>query len=273
MISVSVALFVLALVLCAYLGIAIGLWRFQERIVFQPPRVAAEDSTADLPRLSYVAADGVPLFAHVVGAGPGRGLVVAFHGNAVVARWLIPWARQVASRFEVCVVLPEYRGYDGLTGRPTYSGAALDSRAGLAAACAHVGADVSSVVLFGHSLGSAIATELAAETQPRTLILQSPFTSARDLVSRWPVVGLRLGWSIISRVHYDTVARVRALDVPVHVAHGKRDIVIPARMGRTVFTAAASPGTFLLIPSAGHNDVAEAGGDAYWRWLGEAVRG
>ena len=87
-----------------------------------------------------------------------------------------------------------------------------------------------------------------------------------------PPLGIGLFWSVIARVHYETAARVAQLDVPVHVVHGERDIVIPSRMGRAVHAAARRPGQLLMIAEAGHNDVAVVGGEAYWRWIGEAVR-
>jgi pimeloyl-ACP methyl ester carboxylesterase len=78
-------------------------------------------------------------------------------------------------------------------------------------------------------------------------------------------------WTRIARVHFDTEARVAALDVPTWVAHGALDLVIPPRMGRAVHAAARRPGQLLVVPTAGHNDVARAGGERYWRWLTAAL--
>jgi fermentation-respiration switch protein FrsA (DUF1100 family) len=267
----NVALSIAVAVVVAYGFFAVVLWRYQERIVFQPPKWPASPDD-DAPRLTFASADGTGLFAFVVGdLRRARSPVIAFHGNAVVARAMIPWTREAARRLDVCVVLAEYRGYDGLGGSPTYAGTAMDARATLEAAAAYLGVDPSAFVIFGHSLGSAVAAELAASAGANALVLESPFTSARDMVARWPVVGLRVGWSLVSRVHYDTVARVRELDAPVFVAHGERDVVVPPGMGREIFSAAKNPGQLLMVPEAGHNDVPEVGGEAYWRWLGQAV--
>jgi fermentation-respiration switch protein FrsA (DUF1100 family) len=78
-------------------------------------------------------------------------------------------------------------------------------------------------------------------------------------------------WGLISRIHFDTVARVAELDTPVWVAHGERDLIIPTRMGRRVFEAARSKGELLLVPRAGHNDVPDTGGEAYWAWMAKAL--
>ena len=86
------------------------------------------------------------------------------------------------------------------------------------------------------------------------------------------IVGLGLVWGMISRVHYTTEDRVASLDVRVSVAHGERDIVIPARMGRVVYAAARRKGALLIVAEADHNDVPIVGGDAYWKWFAEAIK-
>ncbi len=253
--------------LLLYALLLFGAWRWQERIVFQPPRAAGEP-VPRARRLEYSTSDGVRLHAFVVGEErPDAPVLLAFHGNAELARWLLPWAREVVRETGACVVLPEYRGYDKLPGSPTYSGAAADARAVLLAIARELNVLPERVVLFGHSLGSAIATELAREVPVRALLLQSPFSSARAMAKRMPVPGISGLWRLISRVHYDSIRHVAELACPVFVAHGARDRVIPLHMGEAVFAASRYQGEFLLVPAAGHNDVPELGGDAYWRWL------
>jgi uncharacterized protein len=268
----TTALTLVAVVVVAYVGILGLLWRFQERIVFQPP-VNPEAPDTATSTIAYTSADGIELVAHVVEPdGASTALVIAFHGNAMISRWMIPWAREVARRFHATVVLPEYRGYDGLSGTPSYEGAAADAAAALAAVRERFGKPPAEMVYYGHSLGTAIATELAVSHPPRALLLESPFTSARDMAARWPIVGLGFFWPAISRVHYETGRHVMTLEVPIHVTHGERDIIIPSRMGREVHGAARKKGQLLMLPEAGHNDVAIVGGDAYWRWVGEAIQ-
>jgi uncharacterized protein len=247
-------------------------WHFQERIVFQPPRNTRPSLPAE-PRNSYAAADGTTLFAYVVGSHPpGAPVVLAFHGNAELARWRLPWAVTLARHTGACVVLAECRGYDSLAGRPTYRGAALDARAALQFVRdnLHVAAD--RTVYFGHSLGSAIAAELACESPPAALVLQSPFSSARAIAARVMVPGLGVLWDVVARIHYDTLMRVQESSATTWVAHGDRDRLIPIGMGRAVFAAAARPGKLLVVPGAGHNDVDAVGGSAYWEWWREALR-
>jgi len=257
------------------LFMTLWLWRNQERVVFQPPAVGAPDP-ASAQRVDLRAGDGNAMFAYVVTppvATARPTVVLAFHGNADLAAWLVPWAQELSHRARVTVVLPEYRGYAGVAGTPSYLSAAQDARGSLDFVKT---LNPGRVVLFGHSLGTAIAAELAAEMAqqpPDVLVLQSPFTSARDMAARMLVPVVSVVWNRITRVRYDTRRLVQLLDVPVWVAHGSVDITIPTRMGRDVNDASRRKGKFLLVPGAGHNDVPEVGGERYWQWLTEAVTG
>jgi uncharacterized protein len=251
------------------------LWRHQERVVFQPP-AESPDAPAPAKRVAFPASDGHPLFGFLLeplaGHASGGTVVIAFHGNADLAAWTVPWAKELMERARVSVFVPEFRGYGGIAGSPTYTTASSDA----AGALEYVRRTLrpTRIVLFGHSLGSAIASDLAAsmrEQPPASLVLQSPFSSARAMASRMlvpPIPGL---WRTISRVHYDTRSIVARMDVPVWVAHGSRDLTVPARMGQEVHAASRRPGDLLLVPGAGHNDVADVGGEGYWRWLVSAV--
>jgi fermentation-respiration switch protein FrsA (DUF1100 family) len=260
--TVVVALFILVALL-------VLLWKYQERIAFQPsgPPYPGGGSTR---RIDFDGADGQPLFAYLVD-GPAksaqRGLVIAFHGNADLAAWQIPWATELARRSGYAVLLPEFRGYGGLPGTPGYTAVKSDARAVYVLARDTLGFSAERVVIFGHSLGSAIAAELAYEVRPAALVLQAPLTSAREMARQISLPSVLLFWAGLTRLRYDTEALVRSLDVPVWVAHGSRDDVVPVRMGERVFAAAARKGEFLRIEEGGHNDLEDRGGERYWRWL------
>jgi pimeloyl-ACP methyl ester carboxylesterase len=260
----------------------IWMWRYQERVVFQPPFLIA-DAPAPAVRMDFAASDGHAIYGYLVtpvgvGAQPKSNsqgtVVVSFHGNADLAAWLVPWGQELAERAGVSVLLAEYRGYGGIPGSPTYVSASSDALGALEFTRDSLRAQ--RIVLFGHSLGSAIAADVAAAmgergAPPSALVLQSPFTSAREMATRMlvpPIPGL---WRRISRIHYDTRAIVARLEAPVSVAHGTRDVVIPVRMGQQTFNAARHRGELLIVEGAGHNDLADVAGERYWRWLTAAV--
>jgi fermentation-respiration switch protein FrsA (DUF1100 family) len=270
LLNVTLAIAVVVMVIAvAFIGL---ISVFQERIAFQPqgPPYPAVDASL---RVSYSATDGQHLIAYVIGhPDSSHGLLLAFHGNADLAARQIDWAEEVVEHTGIAVMLAEYRGYAGLSGKPSYRGSQLDADAAYAYARNQLGIPPNHIAFFGHSLGTAVAAELALRHRPFALVLQSPFTSARDmariLIGRRPS---EFTWNFVSRIHFNTVDVVRQLDVPVSVAHGERDALIPLDMGKEVFGSAKIKGQWLVVPDASHNDVAMRGGAPYWRWLAAAL--
>jgi uncharacterized protein len=259
---VSVLLFVIALIL----GALLLLWYTQERILFQPPEL--DEELPETGRISYETVDGQRLIAFTVGdPRHAAGVLICFHGNADLAVRQLEWARLVEKHTGFAVFLAEYRGYSSLDGSPTYATTKLDARAAYDYVRITYSVERSRVAFFGHSLGSAVAAELAETHPPMALLLQSPFTSARAMARLIVVPPLTLVWRAISRIHFDTRRVVADLDVPVSVAHGRRDRLVPVRMGVEVYAAAKRKGELLLLDEAGHNDVAHFGRDAYWTWM------
>ena len=258
----------LSLVAVVWVLLVAAAWAWQERIVWQPPPHAQSQQGMAALRLDYTASDGQRLHAYLVGdPSHARGLLIAFHGNAELAVWNIGWAQEVERRTGWAVLLPEYRGYGGLPGTPSYAGSGHDADAAWRLAQAQPGADPARIAYYGSSLGTAVASELAARHPPTVLLLHAPFTSAREMSGGMGLPLLPVLWPLIGRVAFDTRARVATLHAPVWVAHGARDAVIPAHMGRAVHAAARVKGELLLMPSAGHNDVLDVAGGEYWRWL------
>ncbi len=260
-----------SVIIALVLGALLFLWHKQERILFQPPR--SVETPPESGRVSYEAVDGQQLVGFIIGdPRQAPGVLICFHGNADLAVWQLDWARSVEHRTGYAVFLAEYRGYMSLGGSPTYASTKLDARAAYDHLRVAFGVDHARVAYFGHSLGSAIATELAEIHPPSALLLQSPFSSARAmarLIIYPPVV---LVWRAISRIHFDTQQAVAELDIPVSVAHGKRDRIVPVRMGVDVYQAARNKAQFLVVEQAGHNDVADVGGEEYWQWMRNALQ-
>lgn len=267
MLPVIAALIIVGLLVGSFLL----LWWSQERILFQPPRLTG--AVPDSGRVSYEAVDGQRLAGFMVG-DPHRasGVLLCFHGNADLAVWQIDWARLVERHSGLAVFLAEYRGYMSLGGNPTYATTKLDARAAYDHLRIAFGIDRSRIAYFGHSLGSAVAAELADIHPPAALVLQSPFSSARAMARLIVTLPIVVAWRTISRIHFDTRKTVSEIEVPVSVAHGRRDRIVPFRMGLEVYEAARNKGQLLVVEGAGHNDVAEVAGKDYWRWISEALR-
>jgi fermentation-respiration switch protein FrsA (DUF1100 family) len=255
-----------------YALVLFAAWRMQERIVWQPPRMVVHPA-ARAQRIDYASDDGQPLYAYLVGDPVrARGLIIAYHGNADLAAWRVPWAVEVERRTGWAVLVAEYRGYGGLGGSSSYASSRRDARATYRLVRERLATDSTRIALYGHSLGSAVAAELASDHPPSALLLEAPFTSARDMARAMLVLPVAAAWRAIARVHFDTRAVVASLQVPVSVVHGESDGIIPMRMGRAVHAAARVPGELLVVPGAGHNDVIDSAGDAYWEWVRRALQ-
>lgn len=259
------------LIVALILGAIVLLWWSQESILFQPPRFDGDPDKSDC--VHYEATDGQHLKGFVVGnPGTAPGTLLCFHGNADLSIRQLDWARSVERRTGSAVMLGEYRGYMSLEGKPTYRTTKLDAQAAYDYLCATFGIGADRLAFFGHSLGSAVAAELAEVHRPRALLLQSPFTSARAMARVIVVPPISFVWSAISRIHFDTARVVSTLDLPVSITHGKRDRIVPFRMGIEVYNAARIKGPLLVVENAGHSDIAQVAGEEYWTWISAALR-
>lgn len=219
------------------------LWVVQERLVFVPPPTPLEQGRG-ATRIDFTSAEGQPLFGLLIAAPSVRSsdvperVILHFHGNGDLADSWIDWAREAAAHTGWPVFLAEYRGYGGLPGRPTYDGVIRDGRAALAVLAARYGLRPGEIVLYGHSLGTGVATQLAVDQGARAVVLEAPFTSAVDVVRR--TFGPPLSWvlPLISRIDFAPVDQVRRIEAPVWVVCGGEDEVAPPWMGCSVFDAA-----------------------------------
>jgi fermentation-respiration switch protein FrsA (DUF1100 family) len=192
--------------------------------------------------------------------------VVWFHGNAGNIGHRADNLAELRARTDAGIFIFDYRGYGRSQGSPSEEGTYLDGEAALAHVKSRRGAQPQQkVVLFGRSLGCAVAAEIAARHSVEGLVLESPFTSiqrmARKMYPFLPGVGR------LSRTRYDTLSKMGSVHVPVMVLHGDRDEIAPFEMGREVFEAANPPKRFHTIEGAGHNDTYVVGGTGYYQAL------
>jgi fermentation-respiration switch protein FrsA (DUF1100 family) len=202
-------------------------------------------------------------------------VLLVFHGNAELAADEVPWAREVARRTGWAVLLTEYRGYGDLPGRPSYEGSRRDAMAAYRWLRDSLGVASGRIGLFGYSLGSAVAAELAAALgdaeHPAVLVLQAPFTSTHDMARAIAPRWISVAWPWIGRVPFDTRRRVAATDVPVWVVHGAADRVVPAHMGREVHAAGPTAGGSADRRRRGPRRPAVRGRRALLAFLAEAL--
>jgi len=223
------------------------------RVLYQPPTDERAERT-ELPEgaalLEARAADGVTVHALELAAPKATRTIVHFHGNAETADDNAAFARDLKKR-GFSVVLVEYRGYGRSRGAaPTEEGLYLDAVAVLDALAARgVGPD--RVVLWGQSLGTGVAAEMAKRGRGARLVLVAPFTSTVDLARR--VVPF-LPASLVMVDRFDTLAKATEITIPALVVHGDIDDVIPFEQGERL-SKTLPHATFLKVPEGRHDNL------------------
>ena len=195
--------------------------------------------------------------------GSAQKAVLWMHGNAGNIADRLDQAVEMKRALGVSSLMFDYRGYGKSEGRPTEEGLYRDSAAAFNWLIGERGYEPEEVILYGHSLGSAPAVDLAlgAGTGAGGLVLESSFTSAAAMARRM-YFGLPI--HLIMSVRLDNVGRISGVKMPLLVIHGDRDSVVPFRMGRELYEAAPEPKTFLPLSGGEHSDCYYVGGEAYW---------
>ncbi|MEM6733344.1 MAG: alpha/beta hydrolase [Myxococcota bacterium] len=150
--------------------------------------------------------------------------------------------------FQVLII--DYRGYGKSEGEPSELGLYEDGRSSFAWLLEQ-GIAPESIVVWGHSLGTAVASQLATEVDAGALLLDAPFTSMTDIVERGTPFGLPRDWVI--ETEWDTLERITRIRSPLLVVHGTDDGIVPFWMGERVFDAAPQPKRFFRAEDSGHS--------------------
>ncbi len=210
----------------------------------------------------FPATDGVKLHGWWV-PQPGAPTLVWFHGNAGNISHRLENVKLLHDEVGVQVFIFDYREYGRSQGRISREGTFLDAAAAYRYASETRGVAPADLVLFGRSLGTSLAVDLAAREPCRCLIIESPFTNSSEMARLF--APFLFDWR--PRVPYDNLGKIGRVRVPVLVVHGTDDEIIPVEMGRRVFAAANSPKELYAIPGAHHNDTYLVGGKEYFERL------
>ncbi len=241
----------LALVYVGVLGLA---WVTQRDLVYRPDPRPADPGTVGIAGIEerwITAPDGVRVVAWYGRAKNNQPTVLYFHGNAGNLALRSERIQRFMQR-DWGVYMMSYRGYSGSGGHPSETDNVADARRAYADLVA-LGVTPRDIVMYGESLGTGVATQLAVDTPSSGLILDSPFTSIVEIgAGRYPF--LPVSWLLDHR--YETIKVIGRVTKPLLVVHGEADPIVPVEMGRRVFAAAerATPKRLLTFPGAGHSN-------------------
>lgn len=236
----------------SYIGLVTILMVFQSHFIYFPEReitVTPAEIGLSYEAVCFEAADGVKLSGWFVPAERSRGVILFCHGNAGNISHRLE-SVQVFYRLGLSTFIFDYRGYGQSEGKLTEQGTYLDAEAAWRYLVQKQQVDPTEIIIFGRSLGGAIAAWLARDHPPKALIIESTFTSVRDIGAElYPYLPVRL----LSRFDYNAMDYLRQVNCPVLIVHSRDDEIIPFSHGRRLFETANEPKEFLEITGT-HNE-------------------
>ena len=239
----------------AYAVLVLVLFFFQAKLIYFPntpsrtlgPGPDSIGLTYDSVRIATD--DGVELHGWHVPAQERRGVVLFCHGNAGNISHRLDSIR-IFNELKLDVLIFDYRGYGQSTGGISETGTYRDGAAVWRHLTEERGIASSDIIVFGRSLGAAIAAYVVSENEPAGLILESGFVSVPDLAAElYPWLPAR--W--LTRIRYPNYRYIQQVSSPVLVVHSRDDEIIPFSHGEKLFELARQPKSFLEL-RGGHNE-------------------
>lgn len=236
--------------LCVFFSLMLVMYLFQRSFMYFPDNnlpLTKEFHAQDMQVVSLIG-DGLILHSWYKPAPLNRPTILYLHGNAGHIGYRMPLARNLINA-GFGLFLLEYRGFGGNKGRSNEQGLYEDGRLALKF-LQQQGVKISQVILYGESLGTAVATKLATEEPVCALILQTPFTSFVHLARyHYPWLPFK-PWD-----RFDSLDRMSEIHSALLVLHGKNDLVVPYEQGLAIFESAKQPKKMISYENKGHNNL------------------
>lgn len=240
-----------------YAFVVLAAWLGQRRLIYVPNPSRFTPAAAGLAtatELELVAPDGARIVGWRVAARPGQPTILYFHGNA---GGLVNRAARIARYADkgYGMLMVSYRGYSGSTGSPSEADNLADARLAYERLLRE-GVVAGDIVLYGESLGTGIAVQIAAERPAAALVLDAPYTSMVDMaLRRFPILPVRP----LLADRYENARHIARVRIPVLVLHGAKDDLIPVAMGEEIYRLASEPKKLAVFPQGYHTDLDQHG--------------
>ncbi len=247
---------------------------FENRFIYFPPRYPEGFSPPEayglhLEEVWLMTEDGVKLNAWFLPNPASPKVLLWFHGNAENIGMGLEQMKAF-SRFGSNLLAVDFRGYGKSEGKPDEPGVYRDADAAYRYLVEARHFEPRNIFIYGHSLGGAVATDLASRHECGGLIVESSLSSAREMARRI----LRIPFmEYVTKTRFDSVGKIARVRAPVLIIHGTQDKVIPFTMGQELYQAARQPKSFMPIEGAGHDDPFQVGGQKYFDRLKAFIQG
>jgi len=262
-------IWIVIIIASAYIIFAGSLFIFQSHYIYYPVRVLSTDPGSiglNFESVSFETTDGVKLSGWFIPGENAKGVILFCHGNAGNISHRLE-SIQIFHRLGLDIFIFDYRGYGQSEGKPTEQGTYQDAEAAWRYLTEERQVNPSKIIVFGRSLGGAVASWLAQRHTPGALILESAFTSLPDIAARlYPYLPVRL----LLRFKYNTAEYLGRINCPVLIVHSRNDEIMPFSHGQRLFEMAKEPRKFLEITGT-HNDGFITSGKRYEEGLNAFV--
>jgi uncharacterized protein len=247
----------LAIISACYLSFIAIYYVEQRNYLFHTSQLRVSPQSLDLPGVAEMelpTPDGQRLVAWYAPPARGEATIFYLHGNAGA---LVHRANRLrlyrAQGYGVFILA--YRGFSGSTGNPTEHNIVDDALMAYDTLAGFTPQD-SKIVVYGESLGTGVAVQVAAKRRPAGLVLESPFSSAVDVGAHlYPY--LPVHWLLKDR--FESISYIQEVKAPLLVLHGESDSIVPPKLGRKLFAAAPGPKVAYFIEGANHYTLYEHG--------------
>ena len=215
----------------------------------------------------FTSPDGIKLHGWFFAKNNAIATLIWCHGNAGNISDRL-YDLVLLCKLPINVFIFDYRGYGRSEGSPDEKGIYLDAEAAYDYMTSRNDVNKNKIIIFGRSLGGAVAVDLATKRSGIGLILEATFTSAKDMAKS--SFGF-LPVHYIMKTKLNSIAKITGIEIPVFVAHGTSDRTVPFKLGRRLFEAANEPKEFYEIQNADHNDTFVVGGKSYFEKILEFI--
>ncbi len=240
---------VLAVALALYAMAVVVMYAAQRRFIYFPDPARTSPAAAGLAGVEeriIATPDGEKIVAWYGKAKPGQPTLLYFHGNGGTLELRSDTIRRYLAHGRGMFMMA-YRGFSGSTGAPSEAANVADAKLAYDVLIKE-GVSPEDIILYGESLGTGVAIQVALEKKVQGVILDSPYTSILELASEYypwlPV-------SLLLEDRYESIRYIRDVHVPIFILHGQADEVVPVDMGRRLYAAANQPKEIRTIPGGG----------------------
>lgn len=245
---------ILFTLIIGYLSLFIIAIFMANKLIFIPPHSSYQDEKSIIKLKTK---DGALISAIYLPNDQAQYTLLINHGNAENLGYMLTFLQEF-HKHKFAVFAYDYHGYGTSQGSPTEDHSYQDAEAAYEYLTNTLKIPPQNIILFGRSLGAALALYLATNHPVAGLIMEAPFTTAFRVITRIQLLPFD---------KFDNLSRIKKLKCPLLIIHGARDQIVPFYHGKKLYDIATVPKQFFLVPNAGHNDILWQAKNSYWETI------